>query len=145
MISASESGPLTEKDGCVVAAISMPRSSAAVLTLVSTPCLPESFAFSDSDDTAEAPGKEGDRGERGGFWSGAIRKGITSQDAVESELAFAPCRRLGYHVEELRRNPVVRAESLGQPHHARVATLFCSEVERPRVFVASLACFCWSS
>ena len=93
MISASESVPPTaaENDGCgVVAAISMPRSSAAVLTLVSTPWCTESFALCASDDAVEVPVGEGDRGERGGFWSGAIQKGRTSQEAVESELAFAP-------------------------------------------------------
>jgi len=92
MISASGSAPPTaENDGCgAVAAISMPRSSAAVLTLVSTPWRPESFVFCASDDDVEGPVGEGNRGERGGFWSGAIRTGRTSQEAVESQLAFAP-------------------------------------------------------
>lgn len=67
----------------------------------------------------EAPGGEGDRGERGGFWSGAIRKGKTSQEAVESELAFAlPLIRLPRRA--VAPKPCGCGRKFGRPPHAEV-------------------------
>src|ERR1035437_8308642 len=108
MISASESLPSAAADACgVVAAISMPRSSAAVLTLVSTPWWPESFAFCPSGEVVKVPSGEGDRGVREGFGSGAIQKGRTGQGAVRIQTRIRPCRRLGYHARPPHRNPFV--------------------------------------
>ena len=63
-------------DACGVAAISMPRSSAAVLTLVSTPLRPGSCVFCELGEIAEVPVDEGDSGVREGFGSSAMRNKI---------------------------------------------------------------------
>src|SRR5450432_1147964 len=61
-------------DACGVAAISMPRSSAAVLTLVLTRLCPGSCAVCGSGESAEVPVGEGDSGSREGFDSGAMQR-----------------------------------------------------------------------
>src|ERR1700722_1554389 len=98
MISASESPPVAdanEAGACgVVAAISMPRSNAAVLTLASTPSWPKSFALFGSPETEEAPADEGDSGFRDGFESCAIRTG-KNQPAPSLKSASSARRRLG--------------------------------------------------
>src|SRR5437588_2491585 len=93
MISASGSAPPSpaENDGCgVVAAISMPRSNAAVLTLLSTPRSPESFVFCESEDVVEVSGGEGDRGRRGGFWSGAMQKDRNQPGGIRVRARIRP-------------------------------------------------------
>src|ERR1017187_8846881 len=82
MMSASDGGspPTTAgvklPDACGVAAISMPRSSAAVLTLVSTPLRPGSCAVGGLGELSEVPADEGDSDVREGFGSGAMGKKI---------------------------------------------------------------------
>jgi hypothetical protein len=68
----------------------MPRSSAAVLTLVSTPWWPESFAFCPSGEGVKVPSGEGDRGVREGFGSGAIQMKKLARARSELKPEFAP-------------------------------------------------------
>lgn len=115
MISASESPPsaANEAEACgVVAAISMPRSSAAVLTLVPTPWWPESFAVCVSDGGVELLASEGDRGGREDLGSGAMQKKKKQPGRRRSRARTRPCRRLGYHGGPPRRNPAFAETNL---------------------------------
>src|SRR5579871_817473 len=93
MISASEGDSCPEPAGktadtCdVVAAISMPRSSAAVLTLVSTPLPPESCALAGVVDSPEVPWDEGDRGVLLGLGS-SVMKRKSSRQVYSVQIAF---------------------------------------------------------
>src|SRR5271169_3478972 len=110
MISASDSAPASADKkaadgGGVVAAISMPRSSAAVLTLVSTPAGPESCGSDCPGEAAEVPWDEGDRGIREVLGSSAMETKIYSRSATGSRApSFAP-QPIGYHAQPSGRNP----------------------------------------
>src|SRR5690349_14721065 len=58
----------------VIAATNMPRSNAAVLTFVSTPCGRESCVLLGSVEDVEVPVDEGDSGVRGALGSSAIEE-----------------------------------------------------------------------
>src|ERR1700686_2152649 len=83
MASGSESAPPTAADNGAEdsgrAAISMPRSSAAVLTLVRTPHGSESFAVCPSEGFLEVLATEGDKGVRGFLGSGSMQKGEAAE------------------------------------------------------------------
>src|ERR1700689_1051828 len=104
MISASDgdsapSAATNAPDPCgVVAAISMPRSSAAVLTLVSTPSPPESCTSSGSEESAEVPLDEGDRGVRDGFGSSPMQRTATRWGEPQiCKDSSTPPHVIGYH------------------------------------------------
>src|SRR5271168_4093693 len=102
MISASDGPPAVAgvklPDDCVeVAAISMPPSSAAVLTLISTPVWLESCADEWWEGSAETPEDEGDSDVRVGLRSSAIARDSSASGATAYRAVLAPLRDIGYH------------------------------------------------
>ncbi len=93
----------------------MPRSSAAVLTLVSTPLAPESCVSCRSEEAAEVPADEGVSSACEGFGSRAIQSGSSRQGGARAPSPFPAPQSIGYHAQPPPRNPAIATATWREP------------------------------